>query len=521
MRITSAGNVGIGTSSPTARLTIDAPPGDTLIVQNAATSAMYVRHGTQQFYGYINTTNVGGTGFPLILNQSGGNVGIGLTSPAVTLDMLGFYMQGGTSRGDGVTKIHSYRIPNFANATNPLNVIAGLSTSGTNQVYIGGNDGNFAGTAATSILFYTGASNTTANGTERMRINVNGDIGIGTSSPNLLGASKGVSIDGSASAILETNIAGSRAGSVYSFGSSTIIGEFRNLPLVFNTNNTERMRIAANGDVGIGTSSPGYRLSVASSSNDANNSLLGSGIVVGTTIGIRERGNSNGISGTAYASQIYQGASGGGNLEIYNVAAGYGLIFGTNTTERMRIDSSGNLCVGTTNADPIGTRVNGTVINAGGNGIDIRQVGNTSDWGINATSGNVINFYSDNGSAAVYSGSISVNGIVTTYGSVSDYRLKENVVPMTEALAKVQLLKPVTFDFKDGGQKSQGFIAHELQEICPDAVVGKKDAIDEEGNPVYQGIDTSFLVATLTAAIQEQQTLINNLTTRLNALEGK
>jgi hypothetical protein len=71
------------------------------------------------------------------------------------------------------------------------------------------------------------------------------------------------------------------------------------------------------------------------------------------------------------------------------------------------------------------------------------------------------------------------------------------------------------------GTDGQGFIAHELQEVCPEAVNGEKDAVDAEGNPVYQGIDTSFLVATLTAAIQEQQALITDLTTRLAALEAK
>jgi hypothetical protein len=92
---------------------------------------------------------------------------------------------------------------------------------------------------------------------------------------------------------------------------------------------------------------------------------------------------------------------------------------------------------------------------------------------------------------------------------------------MTGALAKVQALKPVTYTWVRDGADGQGFIAHELQNVVPDCVVGKKDAVDTEGNPVYQVVDTSFLVATLTAAIQEQQAMIETLTTRLNALEGK
>jgi hypothetical protein len=91
---------------------------------------------------------------------------------------------------------------------------------------------------------------------------------------------------------------------------------------------------------------------------------------------------------------------------------------------------------------------------------------------------------------------------------------------MTGALATVQALKPVTYTWKVDGSDGQGFIAHELAEVVPDAVAGEKDAVDEEGKPVYQGIDTSFLVATLTAAIQEQQAIITQLQADVAELKG-
>jgi len=91
---------------------------------------------------------------------------------------------------------------------------------------------------------------------------------------------------------------------------------------------------------------------------------------------------------------------------------------------------------------------------------------------------------------------------------------------MVGALSAVSALKPVTYNWKIDGSDGQGFIAHELAEVCPEAVQGKKDAVDDEGNPVYQGIDTSFLVATLTAAIQEQQALITQLQADVAALKG-
>ena len=99
------------------------------------------------------------------------------------------------------------------------------------------------------------------------------------------------------------------------------------------------------------------------------------------------------------------------------------------------------------------------------------------------------------------------------YQTTSDYRLKENVEPMQNALATVAQLKPVTYTWKIDGSNGQGFIAHELQKIVPEAVVGEKDAVNEDGSIKPQGIDTSFLVATLTAAIQE-------LNAKVTALEA-
>ena len=107
-----------------------------------------------------------------------------------------------------------------------------------------------------------------------------------------------------------------------------------------------------------------------------------------------------------------------------------------------------------------------------------------------------------------------------TYGTSSDYRLKENVAPMVGALGTVAQLKPSTFNWKTDGSDGQGFIAHELQAVVPDCVSGEKDGLEKDGTPRYQNVDTSFLVATLTAAIQEQQALITSLTARITALEG-
>jgi len=122
-------------------------------------------------------------------------------------------------------------------------------------------------------------------------------------------------------------------------------------------------------------------------------------------------------------------------------------------------------------------------------------------------------FYNPNGNI----GNIMISGFTTTYGTSSDYRLKENVVEMTDALDRVSQLKPSRFNFIGDADKTvDGFLAHEVQEIVPEAITGEKDAVDEEGNPDYQGIDQSKLVPLLVGAIQELKAEIETLKLQIN-----
>ena len=195
-------------------------------------------------------------------------------------------------------------------------------------------------------------------------------------------------------------------------------------------------------------------------------------------------------------------------------------MFATNDTERARIDSSGNLGIGTTSPayklDVIGTdvcRVKAGSSNATDNPLII--------WNNATTGDNRFIFFQTEGTATSR-GSITYNraGGLVAYNTSSDYRLKENIVDLPNPLAIVAQLKPRQFDWKETKITTTGFIAHELAEVCPHAVTGEKDAVDADGNPVYQGVDTSFLVATLTAAIQEQQAIITQLQADVAALKG-
>jgi len=185
--------------------------------------------------------------------------------------------------------------------------------------------------------------------------------------------------------------------------------------------------------------------------------------------------------------------------------------------ERARIDSSGNFLVNQTALNGAG-KVEIAYDRAGSWGMQIRNTTGTTQ----ATTYIAFKY------GSTQTGYIESSGTNTTYNTSSDYRLKEDIAPMTGALEKIALIRPVTYKWKSTGEADQGFIAHELAEVCPSAVSGAKDAvetyIDENGNeatrPVYQGIDTSFLVATLTAAIQELKAIVDAQGAEIAALKG-
>jgi len=119
-------------------------------------------------------------------------------------------------------------------------------------------------------------------------------------------------------------------------------------------------------------------------------------------------------------------------------------------------------------------------------------------------------------------GKITSTGSATVYATTSDYRLKENLEYTWDAITRLKQLKPVRFNFiaDETNTLVDGFLAHEVENIVPEAISGEKDAVDSEGNPNYQGIDQSKIVPLLTKAMQEQQVIIEDLKSRIETLEG-
>ena len=107
--------------------------------------------------------------------------------------------------------------------------------------------------------------------------------------------------------------------------------------------------------------------------------------------------------------------------------------------------------------------------------------------------------------SSVAVGGITTNGTVVVYGGTSDYRLKENIVPLANAVTRLKQLSPKNYTWKSNPSlgATEGFIAHEVQAVVPDAVYGEKDKVDANGKPIYQNMDASFLIPMLTAALQE------------------
>ena len=251
----------------------------------------------------------------------------------------------------------------------------------------------------------------------------------------------------------------------------------------------EKVRILSNGKVGIGYDSPVANLDVRGSSD--------SSITIGLTNGTKY-GNFSCDSSATY-------------LYAYN---GNDIIFSTNSgnsfNRKMTIKNDGKIAFnnsGTVNATyqfDYSPATGGLIVTT-----DASFTGNST----------AIQFRT---APSTVSGSITLtnNGTTTAYVTSSDYRLKENAVAISDGITRLKTLKPYRFNFKSVPDKTvDGFFAHEVIAV-PEAIVGDKDEVDSNNNPVYQSMDYAKITPLLTAALQEAITEIETLKTKVAALEG-
>ena len=362
----------------------------------------------------------------------------------------------------------------------------------------------------------------------------------GTTTALTLDASQNATFAGTLTTTGITN-SGVATGARFNPTGSSVTGNGMYLPaansLGLSTNGTNAVYIDSSQNVGIGTASPTQKLTVAGSSSLGTASASGNTAIFQSPGSLYLTLNTNGtLSGARRNWAVSPEADVAGALSIA-CGASEGA---SPTSPKMIITSGGDVRIGTTS--DMGGKLN--VDCTTGNSFGAIVKSNTSGGAalaVNAQSPCTTHVQWYNSGTAT--GTVTTNGAsAVSYNTTSDYRLKENIASMTGALAKVAQLKPCTYKWKLDGASGQGFIAHELAEVVPDCVTGEKDAIetytDEDGNEQTrikpQGIDTSYLVATLTAAIKElkaindtqaetinaQSATLVALTARVTALEG-
>ena len=430
-----------------------------------------------------------------------------------------------------------------------LNVDGRIKTGTTSDgVSIGSNTGKGEVLGVDTAGNGWNALDIRAGALTQLYLNTDGNVGIGTSTPygniHLSGGQQDIVLtnenaDGVAGATIGRFIGQARGwqnegDEMASIDFETNSTSWFKGDIVFKTNGsdgtssipaTERMRIDSSGNVGIGTASPSKKLTVQNGDIAMTN---GYGLFLGSDE----------------------------NVSINSTSSTRVMRFNTGGLERARIDSSGNLLVGTTdinvyNGTSTGVAVtgsgyifagksgdapmylnrisnDGTIANFSKDGSTVGSIGSVGSASDLYLSSNTFGArFFDSESAFIPTTSSGGTGGVADLGSSaynwrdlylsggvitsSDYRLKDDIQPMQSYADTVKQMNLVNFAWKESGEREDGFIAHELQALVPSAVRGEKDAVGEDGNEQYQGVDPLKLIPVLTKALQEALERIETL----------
>jgi hypothetical protein len=474
--------------------------------------------------------------------ESGSNVGIGTSSPSYKLDVQGTGRFTGALTGSSATfsgtSNSGVKIKQGAQIGNPVtlsdfyNGLTLENNSSTNAFALGYTSGG-----TFSISSFNGSSTYT-----KLLTISNGNVGIGEDNPSELLVLKKLTYP--TIKLIESTASASGYFQYHSDSSEFRLLSITNHPLIFSTYDSEKMRITAGGNVGIGTNDPSQLLHLVKAQN-ATTTLLIQNTADGSGAAAELRFYGNVGAGSLKNNQqiSFVRGSGGVDWAIGQVANSddFAICGGTNqgdgkpsltTAERIRITSGGNVLIGTTSDDGVKLAING---NAAINDQQFR-------WRTGGDANHATRFDTDTNGPFTYGYFGAALGYVsdgpqrrtiwtnttnaynyqnsTSWQTTSDIRIKENIRPISEALNKICALNPTHFEFKTRlGITKTGFIAQEFEQIFPNHVTeiepnGEYAEYFEKGEKI-KSIDAD-LIPYLVKAIQEQQAQINELKAQIN-----
>jgi hypothetical protein len=507
MRIDSSGNVGIGITNPQQLLALGTSTDQVGAGVSGVVSTVFFGTPTNLAGGMRRISYDRATGNLSFIDGSiaspttqmtvtaAGNVGIGTSAPGAKFQVIGSTTVGGYA-----------------------NVAAAFGAGVSSELYVGSLNGNnpYIGSGGAFPLSFN------TNGAERMRIDSSGNLLVGTTS-QIAAAKLTIQANGAYLALSTTGAGFSLIRGLDNTTERWSIGQIGfggtdGMAFYIGAANTEAMRINASGNVGIGTVSPGtYNLNVAGALRAGNSIDFGNANADPTivNVGVGATGNRfaliDFIGDTTYTDyglrigRLNDGANGTseiqhrgtGALALNALDAGV-ILLQTSGTERARIDSSGNLLVGTTATGGSGTTIYNAAANSNVGRIDIGK----------SASGAATAMTFRFGASAV--GSITYDDTATAYNTSSDYRLKDIDGPIANSGAYIDALNPVQGSWKVDGSRFIGLLAHEVQEVSETPI-----ATGEKDGEKMQAMDYSApeLIANLIAEIQ-------SLRARVAQLEG-